>query len=249
MLAFCQRIADRARWEFKEWRRPSRASFLQEELDRALLSEVQWRPGERVLDVGCANGSYLQALKAGMVSAVGIDISLASLHRAKDAGAGLAVASGDSLPFAGASFDTVLCHKTMYLFESPDTVIDEFSRVIRPGGRVVFSGSNTKSPYARSQALAISLSRNRRWSYGNRLSIRDWIQAFTRHGLHVRRIYSCNLTWPIIFRLNDRWLVPNEWMRRYNRWIRRLSGAPLRTLRPLRWAQDYVVEVQKPSAC
>ncbi len=246
MIALCHRIADRARWELQEWRTPSRASFLQEELDRALLEEIRWLSGERVLDVGCAHGEYMKALSQRGARVTGIDISETSLKKARATGGVVAAASGDALPFADASFDTVLCHKAVFLFDSPARLIEEFRRVLRPGGRVVFSGSNTRSPYGLAQRLAIRMTHSANWATANRLSIKGWIAAFAERDMTTRAVYSCNLVWPLVFRLCDRWIIPNEWMRRYNRWVRRASGRPLETRRPLSLAQDYVVEAVKP---
>jgi len=247
MIALCHRIADRARWELKEWRTPSRASFLHEELDRALLDKVRWLTGERVLDVGCAHGEYMAALIRRGARLTGIDVAVELLGKARATGGAVAAAAGDALPFADASFDTILCHKTLYLIESPQRLIGEFRRVLRPGGRVVFSGSNTRSPYGRAQALAIRMARGVNGAAANDLSIKDWISAFAKHDMPMRTVYSCNLIWPLVFRLCDRWIIPNEWMRRYNRWIRRTSGMPIETRRPSGLAQDYVVEVIRPA--
>ncbi|MBN2563480.1 MAG: class I SAM-dependent methyltransferase [Phycisphaerae bacterium] len=246
MLALCHRIADRARWEWREWKNPSAPSFLQEELDHALLDQVHWRPREKVLDVGCAHGHYLRALDARGASPTGIDISLQALHKAKASNHIVVTASGLALPFADESFDTVLCHKTMHLFPRPKTVAKEFNRILRPGGRVVFSTSNPASPYARIARAATRNGRNPNWRSENHWSAADWCRAFAGCGLRTRSIYSCNLVWPWVFRACDRWIVPNEWMRRYNRWIRRIANTPLRTNHPHGAAMDYVLELAKP---
>ncbi len=248
VVAVFHRIADRLGWEFREWRRPSRPSFLLEELDRALLDELSWRPGERVLDVGCGGGAYLRALRARGAEVCGVDLSREALCRASAGGAPVAAASALALPFRGETFDTVLCHRTLYLFDDPDTVAREFAAVLRRGGRLVFSGSNVRSPYARTQALALRMRRNRRWGVANRLSVGEWVRVFARHGFGQDRLYSCNLVWPLVFRIHDRWIIPNEWMRRYARWVRRRTGLPLESGSASRWAQDYLVVVRKRSA-
>lgn len=248
MLSTAARIADRAKWEFREWHTPSRPSFLQEELDHALLNHVPWRHGEDVLDVGCADGRYLAEFARRGARVTGIDISPSSLSAARLRGHTVAAASGDRLPFSDAAFDSIVCHKTLHLFPDPARLIGEFIRVMRPGGRIVFSSSNTRSPYSRCQALAIALTRSRNWAYANRLSARDWIAAFEARGLRTAAVYSCNLVWPLVFRVCDRWLIPNEWMRRYARWVRRVSGIPFKSPRPHALAQDFVVELVKPPA-
>lgn len=246
MLSIARRFADRARWEWRELCRPSRPSFLHEELDRAILDETAWHAGERVLDVGCGSGTYVASLALRGVCAYGIDTNTSALRRSPSA-LTLAAASALHLPFADDAFDTVLCHKTLYLFGSPRDAVRELARVVRPGGRVVFSTSNSHSPYqlVKKWSTPARAAEYSNWRSGNQWGLADWLRAFARHGLHPAAIFSCNLVWPIVFRVYDRWLIPNEWMRRYNRWIRRACNRPLRTGRPLGAAMDYVAVVQK----
>lgn len=243
MAGLLQRLVDRAAWEWRELRRPSRPSFTREELDDALLARIAWPPGERVLDVGCAGGTYLAALKQRGTRPIGLDIQEDALKHCAADGHTVLAASGQAIPLASGSVEAVLCHKTLYLFDDPALAAQELVRVLRPGGRVVFSGSNVASPYARAQAAVLARNGRSNWAVGNRWGISDWIRRFRRLGLRTRAIYSCNLTWPLVFRVCDTWILPNEWMRRYARWIRRLTRAPLRTHRPLGAAQDYVVEM------
>lgn len=237
-----RRITDRARWEWRELRAPSLPTFIHEELDRALLEEISWRQGERVLDVGCARGAYMTALARRGVHPFGVDLSPGSVSIARAAGHNAVVASGECLPVDDASVDTVLCHKTLHLFPDPLRALGEFRRVLRPGGRVIFSTSNAVSPYSRVQAMSLRARPQPNWSRGNRLTIGDLSRRFAECGMPIRAIYSCNLVWPLVYRVCDRWIIPNEWMRRYNRWIRRVTRMPLRTSYPLGAAMDYLVE-------
>jgi SAM-dependent methyltransferase len=259
MPAFLQRVLDRLRWEWREWHRPSAPSFLQEELDHALLDLVGWRPGERVLDVGCAGGQYLRAFAARGLIPTGIDIDLSALRqghvqgppsplhrRAHPPSPTVLAASARDLPFGDRSFDAVVCHKTMHLFPQPRRAAAEFARVLRPGGRVVFSTSNRASPYARVAAAAIRRGRYPNWTSANDWSAADWCGAFAALGLKKTAVYSCNLVWPLVFRVCDRWIIPNEWMRRYTRWIRRVTRQPFADDRPHGAALDYVLVLTAP---
>jgi len=239
------RIADRARFEWREWRTPSNPSFVQEELDETLLNGVQWSPGQRVLDVGCGPGYYCSAVQRTGCRVTGVDLSMPALARARQAGHRVGQASAMQLPFSDGAFDALLCHKTLYLLSPPQDAARELTRVISKNGRIVFSSSNTASPYMFAQRAARRHASNARWQSANNWSAAQWIRAFESLGFRPTAIFSCNLVWPIVFRVCDTWLIPNEWMRRYARTVRRLTGTPLRTRRLLGAAQDYLIEMTR----
>ena len=96
--------------------------------------------GQRVLEVGVGMGAdYLEWLKAG-AHPTGVDLSSASLERAKRrceiAGYApdLRVSDAEHLPFPDATFDVVYSYGVMH--HSPDTpqCIREAWRVLKPGG-------------------------------------------------------------------------------------------------------------------
>ena len=97
--------------------------------------------GLKVLEVGVGMGAdYLEWLKAG-AHATGIDLSSASLDRARRrcelAGytPDLRVADAEHLPFPDNSFDIVYSYGVMH--HSPDTprCLQEALRVLKPGGQ------------------------------------------------------------------------------------------------------------------
>jgi ubiquinone/menaquinone biosynthesis C-methylase UbiE len=108
----------------------------------SVLAAARVEPGDRVLDVSTGTGeAALQALpiagESGVV--VGADISPAMLRAARDRLGKrrfLPVATdGQALPFADASFDSVVCHLGLQFFPKPEHGVAEFRRVLRPGGR------------------------------------------------------------------------------------------------------------------
>jgi SAM-dependent methyltransferase len=205
-----RRAADRLAWELREWKKPSRPAFIQDELDEAILRHVRWTPGERVLDIGCATGMYMKRLAEKGCRVFGVDVGSAMLQRAVSQGHRVVGGDAISLPFAAGSFDTIFCHRTLYLLDQPAQAIQEFHRVLKPAGRIAFSTSNASSPYARVQAGQLREPRHSNWRIGNRWSATEWCRALNEHGFGVSAIYSCNLVWPIVFRVCDRWIVPNE---------------------------------------
>jgi SAM-dependent methyltransferase len=125
MPTLFDRLIDRARWEWREYRTPSRPAFVQEEIDEALLGHVEWRAAERVLDVGCARGRYMTELARRGVDPIGLDLDSAALQKARREHLAVTLGSGQALPFADGVFETILCHKSMDLFPDPYVAVAE----------------------------------------------------------------------------------------------------------------------------
>lgn len=100
--------------------------------------------GERVLDAGCGTGLYTEWLLDEGADVVGVDVSEAMLEQARERvgdRAELRRADLDSeLEFAaGVSFDGVVSALALGYVENWRRPFDEFARVLRPGGFLVFS--------------------------------------------------------------------------------------------------------------
>ena len=95
--------------------------------------------GLKVLDVGCGTGALLGAVR-GATELHGIDIAPGMLQVAKrrlGAGAHLALASAERLPYRDASFDCVISTSSLHFWSNPRACIREFWRVLRPRGSLV----------------------------------------------------------------------------------------------------------------
>jgi ubiquinone/menaquinone biosynthesis C-methylase UbiE len=155
------------------------------------------------LDVGCGTGFLALELAARGHRVTGVDFAPAMIAaaRAKMAAHGLAVhleeADAESLPFPAASFDLVISRHLLWTLPHPEAAIDEWIRVLRPGGRLaVIDGKSDRaasaalarpSPGARPQENAHSSAEYR--MIGDRLPFlggraREEIEAlFAAHGL------------------------------------------------------------------
>jgi SAM-dependent methyltransferase len=67
---------------------------------------------------------------------VGLDLSAAELHEARRRGRANPLVRGDAaaLPFAGGTFDAVVCSAGLMVVADVETVAQEVGRVLRPGG-------------------------------------------------------------------------------------------------------------------
>jgi SAM-dependent methyltransferase len=90
----------------------------------------------RVLELGCGEGTLLAALDAA--HKYGIDPSIHALVRARRRSAAeCAVARAEELPFPSGSFDLVIAVGVMEHFEKPDEATAEVRRVLAPAGRYI----------------------------------------------------------------------------------------------------------------
>lgn len=111
---------------------------------KALLAQVNPKPGDTLLDVGCGTGTFLSevAAAAPQVDLVGIDGDerIMERARAKVAFPGSRVrlvhAFADQLPFENGSFSAVCCSLLLHHLERPGKLkaLHEIRRVLRPGG-------------------------------------------------------------------------------------------------------------------
>lgn len=107
------------------------------DLHNSSLDLAALRGDETVLEIGCGNGRYLEALTArghrGVV--VGGDLSEGMLRTARPAfGGPLFVGDAQALPFPTASADVVLAMHMLYHVPDRAQGLAEIRRVLRPGG-------------------------------------------------------------------------------------------------------------------
>ena len=95
------------------------------------------------IDLGCGTGFLSLELAARGHRVTGVDFAPAMLARAerKAAERSLSVrfeqADAEQLPFAAASFDLAISRHVLWTLPHPEAAIDEWVRVLRPGGRLV----------------------------------------------------------------------------------------------------------------
>ena len=98
-----------------------------------------------VLDVGCGAGataSYLAKTYGCRVVGVDLREAMVALSEERAQKQGLTdlvefrVADAQELPFDDATFDAVLCESVASFVEDKQRVVDEFARVVKPGGFV-----------------------------------------------------------------------------------------------------------------
>lgn len=102
--------------------------------------------GGRILEVGVGTGISLPEY-ASANRVFGIDISEPMLRKARSRVSelglshveGLAVMDAERLEFEDGSFDVVVAQYVVTAVPNPEAALDEFARVVRPGGEIVLT--------------------------------------------------------------------------------------------------------------
>jgi SAM-dependent methyltransferase len=103
------------------------------------LARVGLRPGQRVLDIGCDVGGFLQLVSDRGARACGLDASedLIGLARTRLPDADLGVGEMEALPFEDDSFDLVTGFNSFFFANDIAAALREAGRVAQPGAPVV----------------------------------------------------------------------------------------------------------------
>lgn len=125
------------------------ASWITANEARRWFNLLQLRPGQRALEVACGSGGVTCAMAQHTGAAcVGIDINAhgieAAKNRAERDGLSSLVAfqtvdAGSALPFPAESFDAVFCNDAINHLHDRGAVLHDWHRLLRPGGRVLFT--------------------------------------------------------------------------------------------------------------
>lgn len=113
--------------------------------DQAAALVRPYAAGKEVLEVGCGTGLILQRVADVARRAQGVDLSPGMLARARERGLDVIEGSATALPFPDASFDVAYSFKVLAHIPDWDACMRELSRVVRPGGTIVFDIYNSRS--------------------------------------------------------------------------------------------------------
>jgi SAM-dependent methyltransferase len=186
--------------------------------------------GLDVLEYGCGAAQWSVAL-ARDTRVVALDVSREQLRHAQDrvcrheVALQLVCASGEAVPLRSASFDVVFSDHGAMSFCDPERSVPEVARLLRPGGRAVFShgtpflaltwdgekGRQTRrlqKPYFGMRAFAFS-----QGTVDFQLGYGDWIRTFRRNGLVVEDLVE--LRAPKDARTTFTDYVERRWARRW----------------------------------
>lgn len=106
-------------------------------LRRWLVAQIPQR--QRILSIGCGTGELEKMLEPQARLVVGTDLLIEMVQRARRRNVKqLVQTDSHALPFAIASFDTVILPETLG-YVNPEITFREIRRVLKPGGRLLIT--------------------------------------------------------------------------------------------------------------
>jgi len=155
-----------------------------------------------ILDAGCGNGKYLKLLhEMGYSNCFGVDL----LDNAALAGFNYQRAAIENLPFKDGVFDFLFSNSVIYHLQKPEAAIEEFGRVLKKGGLLVFSSHTRYSLFTawRKIKLALGASSVRHLEGAAFLGTGRYLQFLKKHGFEILRIDGYRLSFvfhPLYFK-------------------------------------------------
>lgn len=115
-----------------------------------LLELLKPQPDWHVLDVATGAGHTALTLAPHVAHVIATDLTEEMLIKTAELAAARGLtnletrfADAEELPFDDASFDLVTCRIAMHHFPNPRQALDEFARVLKPGGVIGFTDNIT----------------------------------------------------------------------------------------------------------
>jgi len=108
------------------------------------------RPPGRLLDVGCAEGFFLESAKAGGWECYGVELSSFGAEVARQAGVGeIFTGTLRDAKYPDNHFDVVTMFDVIEHLHDPKVELEEVLRILKPGGMYYTLTPDAKSPPAR----------------------------------------------------------------------------------------------------
>lgn len=133
---------------------PSHSRQVSDHAER-LLNLIDFKAGQKYLDVGCGNGAAaIHLAQKYHLDVIGIDVDPGQIRLAEAQSQGLQnvrllMIDGTHLPFDADEFDIVFTNKVTHHIPHWREALAEMMKVIKPGGYFIYSDLVLPSPLAK----------------------------------------------------------------------------------------------------
>lgn len=137
--------------EYDEWYETKLGRLVDNIEAECGLSLLEDQPGEKYLDAGCGTGNFTKRLIKRELEVIGIDSSdqMLSIAKNKVKDADFKEMNFYGLTFEDDFFDGIFSMAAFEFVENPKKALDEFFRVLKPGGELIVGTINPDSSWGR----------------------------------------------------------------------------------------------------
>ena len=108
--------------------------FINRRLDELIAGFASYRQNNRLLDVGFGAGTLLEAARRGGWDALGVEVSRSAVEHVRGLGFDVFCGTLHEAQYPDGHFDVVTASEVLEHVPDPQSVLNEISRVLRPGG-------------------------------------------------------------------------------------------------------------------
>jgi len=144
----------------------------------SLVSDLNPRPGEKILDLGCGTGHLTNEIAKAGASVLGVDKSVEMIDQARTNYPQLRFVVADAAKYRPRErFDAVFSNAALHWMRPPGAVAESISRVLKPGGRLVaeLGGSGNT-------ASILAITKRNPWYFPG---IGEYASLLEQHGIEV----------------------------------------------------------------
>lgn len=120
-------------WDPKAYR--DNAAFVPS-FGKSVVALLDPKPGERILDLGCGDGTLTAKIADTTPLVIGVDSSPEMVYATRERGLAAIVMRGEALQF-DTPFDAVFSNAALHWMHPPSRVLSGVRRALVPGGRFV----------------------------------------------------------------------------------------------------------------
>lgn len=225
------------RWSASDFAKNGR--FIQD-LAGPIFALLAPKPGERILDLGCGDGTLTAEIEAAGADVLGIDNSDELLAVARMKGLSVKKADAHALDYVQ-EFDAVFSNAALHWMRGPDLIVGGVARALRPGGRFVgeFGGHGNIAAIATAMRAVVkgrggNPARAVRWYFP---TVEEYGTLLSGHGFAVHEIV-------LVPRLTPLKVDMQGWLRTFCRFFFDQFEEPERSE-----VLAEMVDLLKPSLC
>ena len=110
------------------------AAFVAKHLDEIVRTFEPYRKNNRLLDVGCGAGTFLEAAARAGWQATGVEVSRTAAEHIRKQGIDVFCGELEKANYPNDHFDVVIASEVLEHVPDPKSMIEGIARVLRPGG-------------------------------------------------------------------------------------------------------------------